>query len=135
MERPFDRNSKPSRFRSLLLASCAVAGAAFWCWRFPHALVFTLLAATIALWLAAAFVPKWHRPVHRAMEGCLEGCLKLLTWLLLGVVYAMVFTVGRILMLALRKEPLKRRLEPGRESYWEVPARPSDKEASYLRQY
>lgn len=76
----------------------------------------TLVAAFVILALAAPM----------ALNGVYVKWMKFAviignfnTKLILGLVYMTLFTITRSFFILFRKDPLKRKFEPSRESYWE----------------
>ena len=82
-------------------------GAVKWFLIASPVLIVTALAAPIALW-----------PLHKVWMPVAKGIARLLTWLLLTLVFYLVFTPYGVIMKILRRDPLERRLEKDRKSYW-----------------
>lgn len=57
-----------------------------------------------------------------------------LTWLLLAPLFYGVFSAGRLILLALGRDPLSRQFPTGRPTYWIV-RKPADRPDTYTRQY
>jgi hypothetical protein len=104
------------------LVGCTI-GAYHWLHWHTSAGLFLLCLAGSAL-LLALLAPRLWAPLGSAVERLIALLLRALTWLLLLLLFIAVFIPGRLLLLLLRRDPLQRRCEPGRPSYWEpLPAR------------
>lgn len=78
-----------------------------------------LLGAATGAFLVALVVPRAWRPVEALVDRAVRMLLAGITYLLLGVVFAVVFVPARAVMALRGADPLRRRFEPGRASYWE----------------
>lgn len=103
--------------RARLQATGAVIGtAAIWWWRgglFPAALAGVAAALALVAWVS----PAHYAPVQRAFDRVVHGVLAGLTWVLLGLVYFLVFTPGRILRDLRGRDPLARKPDPAAATY------------------
>jgi hypothetical protein len=108
----------PSRWRSVPGALLAAAAAAFWWRRAPSAWTLALVALTGALVLAALMLPRVYAPVQAALERAASLLARVSTLLLLGLVFVFVFIPGRLVLALGRRDPLHRRPDPGRTTYW-----------------
>jgi len=116
----------PSRWRSVPGASLAAAAAAFWWWRAPSVWTLALVVATGALLLAAVVLPRVFAPVQAAFEWLATLVARGVTLLLLGLVFAFVFVPGRLVLALRRRDPLHRRREPERTTYWTAVESPAE---------
>jgi len=124
----------PSRWRSVPGALLAAAAAAFWWRRAPSAWTLALVAVTGALVLAALMVPRIYAPVQAALESAASLLARVSTLLLLGLVFVFVFIPGRLVLALRRIDPLHRRPDPGRTTYW-TPIRPTAEPERFRRQF
>ena len=111
------------------------AGAAAFAWRRWHgrgSLALLVLAAAL-LGLALAWPRAWA-PVERALNRAARGLTAAVTWILLGAVFLVCFVPGRLLLVLLRRDPLRRAWEPARSSYWE-PLPPAGGAERFRRQF
>ena len=122
------------RARQLLvpLLAAALAAGAWLRWPTPWSLGILTLA-TLLLGLAL-LAPRAYAPLQAALERFGRAVAALVTWILLGLVFVAVFIPGRVLIARRRRDPLRRRPEPGRASYWE-PLSPATDPARFKRQY
>jgi hypothetical protein len=89
------------------------------------------LAAVIPL--AGLFFPRGLRLVYLALSYVTYPIGFVVSHLVLGLIYYLVFTPVGLIMRLFRYDPLARRFEPQASSYWK--ARPNPKPvASYFRQ-
>lgn len=94
-------------------------GAGGWAWhRWTHTGSLPLPQSAVAgfalfLLLTAFLAPRVHAPVQRALETFGRLVAQAFTWLVLALVFALIFVPGRIVLLALRRDPLQRRRAPG----------------------
>lgn len=96
---------------------CLIWAGVFW-WRGNHAPIKWLVGASPVLILLGLLAPAVLYPLHRVWMPVAKGIAKVLTWLLLTLVFFLVFTPYGMIMRLLGKDPLERRIEPGRKSYW-----------------
>ncbi len=115
----------PSRWRSVPGATLAAAAAAFWWWRAPSVWTLALMAVTGALLLMAVVLPRAYAPVQAVFEALATLIARGVTLLLLGLVFALVFVPGRLVLALRRRDPLHRRREPGRTTYWTAAESPA----------
>jgi len=95
----------------------------------------------LGFWIAAAVVscaglvaPRSVRSVWLAAVYAAFPVGIAVSYVMLGIVYFLVITpVGLCLRLA-RRDPLERRFEPGRKSYW-IPRGPPRSPSDYFRQH
>jgi hypothetical protein len=126
--------SAPRPLRSLLGTACAVAltGLVWSRLRTSWSLGFFLLA--LVLFALALGAPRVFAPIQAAFDRFGHAVAATLTVLLLGLVFALVFVPGRLLLALLRRDPLHRRPDPGRTSYWE-PLPPAGGVERFRRQF
>lgn len=98
--------------------------AAAWWWYSGH--WGAALAAGLSLFLAttALAAPRLHAPVQRALDRIGHGFLQLVTWAVLGAVFAFVFVPGRAVIALLGRDPMRRRRDASATSYLETPPPP-----------
>lgn len=114
-------------------AIALVVAASVWLrWRTSWS--FLLMAAAAAMFGLALVLPRAWAPVQAALDLVIRAVLAALTWLLLVVVFAAAFIPGRLLLAALRRDPLRRKPAPERDSYWE-PLPPSGGAGRFRRQF
>ncbi len=123
------------RFKALIqsLVMSAVA-ALFYFWRghvvLPAALA-ALAAVNLALGLAA---PRAFGAVDRAMQAFGHGVGTAVTWIVLVPFFYLFMLPGRLILLAMGKDPLDRRFPDTPTSYW-VPRRPAKSMDDYRKQF
>jgi len=114
-----------------LLLGIAFGAHGFLRWHSRASVVLLCLAGGCLLLSLCA--PALWAPVASLFERLVAWLLRLLTWALLLLVFVVIFVPGRLLLLLLRRDPLSRRREPARASYWEsLPPRTAD---HFNRQY
>ncbi len=91
-------------------------------------------AFALALFALAVAAPRLFAPVQAALDRFGRAVAAVLTVLILGLLFLVVFVPGRLVLAMLRRDPLHRRPDPARASYWEPlsPAGPIDR---FRRQY
>jgi hypothetical protein len=131
--------TKPDRkelrtFGLTLAGVCLIWAAIFW-WRARMAPIPWFLGAAPVLALLAWIAPAALRPVHWFWMPISRGVARAMTWLLLTLVFVVVFTPYGVIMRALGKDPLERKIDRARSSYWIVrrdgPFDPSRLEKQY----
>ncbi len=122
------------RWRAVLQAA-AIAGVAtlLWFWgRHPGFSLFLYALGAVVL-ISGLFVPfvfnRFEQFGRRLGQWAGVG----LTWLLLAPFFYLCIFPGRLILLLLGKDPMCRRREPGRDSYW-TERKPADPKF-YTRQY
>lgn len=88
----------------------------------------------LALFTLALGAPRLFAPVQTALDRFGHAIATVLTVLLLGLLFVLVFVPGRIVLVLLRRDPLHRRPDPARASYWE-PLSPTGPAERFGRQY
>ena len=114
------------------LLACALAASGYWRWRSPLTLGMFLLAT--ALLGLAVFAPRTFAPIQSVLERLGRLIATAFAWLVLGLVFLLVFIPGRLFLLVLRRDPIRRRPEPARATYWE-PLSPAGDPNRFNQQY
>ena len=96
---------------------CLIWSAVLW-WRGHAGPVPWLLGASPVLIVLGLAWPAALHPLHRVWMPVAKGLARVLTWVLLAVVFWFVFTPYGLVMRALGKDPLDRRIDRNRPSYW-----------------
>lgn len=87
-------------------------------WRGHMGPVRWLVGASPVLMLLALAAPAALRPLHFIWMPIAKGIAKALTWVLLTLTYYLVFTPFGVIMRLFGKDPLERKMDPKRSSYW-----------------
>jgi hypothetical protein len=122
------------RGRSIGGAALALGVTTFGWYRWRQGWNLALLALAAVMLALALFWPRAWAPVQAALDRVARGVTAVVTWILLGAVFAVCFVPGRLLLALLRRDPLHRAWEPKRPSYWEPLPRANDA-ARFRRQY
>jgi len=123
------------RRRALLQAAAAAAAAILASWVWHKAWLGAALFALSALLAAAGFLaPRLSGALDRASRRFGRFVGLGLTWLLLAPFYFLCFAPGRLALRLLGRDPLARRPDPARESYWSD-CRPPAAARPYTRPY
>lgn len=109
---------KELRTFGLSLAVVCLIWAGVLYWRGKAAPVPWLLGLSPLLAVLAALAPAALRPVHRVWIPVAHGIAQGLTWVLLTLVFFIVFTPYGMIARILGKDPLERKRDPARSSYW-----------------
>jgi hypothetical protein len=114
--------SKPDRkelrqFGLALGGVCLLWAAVFW-WRGRGTPIPWLLGAAPILALLGLAWPEALGPLHRVWMPLARGFARVLTWILLTLVFWLVFAPYGLILRALGKDPLERRIDRSRASYW-----------------
>ncbi|HLP02346.1 MAG TPA: hypothetical protein VK163_09995 [Opitutaceae bacterium] len=113
------------RLRPLLgpLAAVAVTTCGWLRWRTAWSLVLLLVA--VVLLALALFAPRLYAPIERRLTRFGQLVAIAFTWVVLGLLFFLLFTPVRLLLALFRRDPVQRRPDPRRTSYWEpLPPRP-----------
>ena len=86
-------------------------------WLFDHALPIWPWVLTGALWLPALLMPNALRPVYRVWMKVGHWLGWINTRIILGVMFYLMFLPMGLIMRALGKDPMERRLHTGAPSY------------------
>jgi len=92
-----------------------------------------LTVATLLLGLAL-LAPRTYAPIQTALTRLGRAIAVTLTWFLLGLVFLAIFIPGRLLLALRRRDPLQRRPDPARTTYWE-PLPPATSPNRFEHQY
>jgi len=92
------------------------ASVVLWKTRALWALGFTIFAG--GLCLLAVATPRAYAPFGRVLDGLQERTVRAFSWVVLGLVFALVFTPGRLLF-ALRGKHRGHRSTSG-NTYWQT---------------
>ncbi len=122
-------------FGLMLFAFMSVVGAILR-WRFGH------LEAAIGVWIAGAALAAFYYALPPVRRPMLVGWMYLtlpIGWVVSHVVLALLYyivltPIGLFMRLCLGRDPMQRRIEPARATYWT--ARPVASDAQrYFRQF
>ena len=116
MKTPADR--KELRTFGLSLGVVCLVWAGVFYWRGRTGPIPWLLGASPLLMLLAAVAPMALRPLHSVWIPAARGLANALTWLLLTAVFYLVFTPYGMIARILGKDPLERKIDRDRSSYW-----------------
>ncbi len=96
-----------------------------------------VLAAAAVVMTAGLLAPAWYAAAERAGAYVGRAAGVALTWILLSTLYLAVFVPGGVLLLLLRRDPLRRSFPSAEESYWvpHAPHAPDNDPAGFTRQY
>lgn len=122
------------RLRPLLgpLAAVAVTTCGWLRWRTPWSLALLLIATSLLT--LALLAPRVSAPIERRLAHFGQLFAIAFTWLVLGLLFFLLFTPVRLLLALFRRDPLQRRPDPRRASYWE-PLPPAPAPERFNRQY
>lgn len=95
-----------------------------------------LALLALANWagLCSLFHPRANRPLYLAISLLAYPLGVIVSYALLALLFFGLFTPIGLLLRALGKDPLQRRAQRDRPSYWTTPRKPRDN-ASYFRQF
>ncbi len=127
--------ARARRRRALLQASLAAAVATVMtAWR-GHVWMGGVLYA-LSAWLAgsAFLAPRAFDAFERGGRALAAGVGQALTWALLVPFFFLCFAPGRLILRLAGRDPMKRRADADRPSYW-MPHAPARGASSYSRQY
>jgi hypothetical protein len=103
-----------------------------WCgilyWKGHTGAIPYLLGASPVLAVLALVAPTALWPIHKVWMPVAKGIAKLITWLVLALAFYVVFTPYAVIMKLLGKDPLERKIEKDRASYWHERTDPYDPE-------
>ncbi len=129
------------KFGIVMAAAFAVLGLIRWgfaYWFHPedaggYPYIFLIIGAPfLVLGLVAPGLLRW--PLHYWMQFAL-AVNWLMTRVLLTMAFLFIITPGRLILSALRKDLLKRSIEPDAETYWEEPEAQPEEFDRYLNQF
>jgi hypothetical protein len=119
----------------LSLAAVSLVWAAVLWWRGAARAVPWLIAAAPVLALAALAVPQALRPVHFVWMPVAHAIARVFTWVLLTSVFYVAFTPYALVMRILGRDPLERRIDRTRASYWTARTPGPPDPARWTKQY
>ncbi len=111
-------NRRDLRTFGLSLGGACLVWAGFLWWRGAPEAARWLAGIGPALALIGLTVPGVLRPLHAVWMPAAKGLARVLTWLLLTLAYYFVFTPYGMIMRLLGRDPLERRIDRSRPSYW-----------------
>ena len=120
--------------RSILGTGCATALTLFGWLRWHSPLSLGLLIVATTLLALALGAPRAFAPIQSAFDHFGRALTAVLTILVLGLVFALIFIPGRLVLTLLRRDPLHRRPDPARSTYWE-PLPPASAVDRFRRQF
>ena len=132
-------NKNPSRrelmwFGLLFLVFFGIVGALFR-WQFGEPRVATILwLAAIAVVVIYYILPPIRRPMYLGWMYLALPIGWVISHVLLGAVYYLVFTPIGLALRLLGHDPMLRRFEPQARSYW-IEHRPGERNDRYFRQF
>jgi hypothetical protein len=126
---------KDLRTFGLTLGAAALVWAGILWWRGKPNAALWLLGIGPGLALLALTVPVALRPLHFVWMPAARFVAKAITWLVLTLAYYLVITPYGIVMRLMGKDPLERKFEPARASYWVPRDRKPFDPTSLERQY
>jgi hypothetical protein len=133
---PEDRTATASRRRRALIESCVMLAVAGLILVVLRRRLIACVVGCMALAVAAGgcfapglyfFIKRLGRVLARAVGVCMS-------WILLVPFFCVVFTLARVALVLSRSDPLDRKREPDRASYW-MPRRPLPDGWRYEKQY
>ena len=77
-----------------------------------------LWGVAAVLWLLALAAPRWLAPLERTMATIFRGVTTALTAVLLTIFFFLIVTPIGLIMRLVRKDPLGKRFDRERASYW-----------------
>lgn len=92
-----------------------------------------LYILSLVVLISGLFIPPVFKMFERFGQWLAHWVGIGLTWLLLTVFFGLCMIPGRLILLVTGKDPMRRRRDFSRESYW-ITRKPADT-ASYTRQY
>jgi hypothetical protein len=121
-------------FGLTLGAACLVwAGIFFWRGKTTASLWLVVIGPLLAL--LALTVPAALRPLHRVWMPAARAVAQAITWLFLTLAYFLIITPYAIALKLMGKDPLERRIDRKRASYWIARDRTPLDPKSLSRQY
>jgi uncharacterized membrane protein YecN with MAPEG domain len=104
------RRGLPRPLRALLNAIPAAAIALAFYFGYGARLAAIAVGAVAGvILLCGACIPPWYRAIERFQASLGRAVGLALTWILLGAVFVSCFVPGRLILLARRRDPLRRR--------------------------
>ncbi len=112
--------------------ACSLTALGWWRWRTPWSL--GLLLAAASLLALALLAPAAFAPVERQLQRFGRSVAIGFTWGVLALLFGLIFIPVGIVLRLTGRDPLLRRPDPRRTSYWE-PLAPSAGLAHFRRQF
>jgi len=116
MGKPIDR--KELRTFGLSLGGVCLVWAGILYLRHETGAAWWLVGIAPVLAIVGLTVPVVLHPLHVVWMPVARGIAKVLTWLLLTIVFVVVFAPYGLIGRALGKDPLERKIDRNRASYW-----------------
>ena len=128
--------SAPSvRGRALIEAAVMVSVALLFIYKtdkvWPPRIILTLATLTL---VSGLFIPPLYHSLHRGALWLGKKTGVVMTWILLVPFFFIIFPAARLMLLLSGKDPLHRKIEPQRPSYWTAHEPVKDLER-YKRQF
>jgi hypothetical protein len=123
------------RIFGLSLGAVCLVWAAVLSWRGEPRAAVWLAGAAPLLALVALLAPAALRPIRAVWMPVAHTIARAVTWLMLTTVFVLVFTPYAMILRALGKDPLERKLDRGRSSYWIAREEPRGDPARLEKQY
>ena len=121
-------------FGLTLGGACLVWAGILW-WRGKPSAAVWLAGIGPALALIALAVPQALRPLHSVWMPAARAVAHAVTWIFLTLAFYLVITPYGIIMRMTGKDPMERKFEPARASYWIPRDRKPFDPTSLERQY
>ncbi|MDP6522862.1 MAG: hypothetical protein QGH15_01450 [Kiritimatiellia bacterium] len=119
-----ESGSLPRRAAVQAVIMCAIASVLFFLLHHHVMPVIILVLATIVV-LSAFFAPALFHGIDRFGKALGQVVGIILTWMLLIPFFYICFTVGRLLLVVLKVDPMRRKAETGEDTCWvQHPERP-----------
>ena len=96
---------------------CLIWAGILW-WRGHMGAIPWLVGAAPVLAVLALVAPVALWPIHKVWMPLAKGLARVITWLVLTLAFYLVFTPYAVILKLLRKDPLDRKIEKDRDSYW-----------------
>ena len=97
-------------------------------------IAYLLWAIGVASALLSLAAPRANRPLYVGLIVITYPIGFVVSYVLLGVIFYLLFTPLGLVFRLMRRDPLQRRFEKEASTYW-VPHRPSDSVERYFRQF
>ena len=109
----------PHHLRSLLGTACATALTGLLWHRLHTSWSLGFFGLAVVLFALALCAPRAFAPIQTTLDRFWRTVAAAFSFLMLGLLFLFVFIPGRLLLALLRRDPLHRRPDPSRPSYWE----------------
>jgi hypothetical protein len=117
--------------RQAIVPICILAAMAALSWWRGRPVLTAFFCVMVTLFLMGLAVPALLEVLHGAAQSLAKG----LSAALLGMVYYLLITPIGLALRLVGKDPLDRKIEPERESYWLAKEEPEDIRRSFERQF